>query len=734
MYIVSIQNGTRSTEIHNEYHKLLSGSVVKGINAIDSFTFSVLPDNPAFGFLRDFTTLVSVYNLSARRYEFYGRVLYTSPQMSDKGLITQEAVCESYLGFLCDSMQEYVEEQNWTVRGLLSHIIDCHNSQLEEYKHFQLGQIGVTDPNDNLYVGIQRENTWETIKKKLIDVLGGEIRFRVDAGVLYLDYVEQLGGVSSTEIALSKNMKAIVKEKNPSAFITRLIPLGAKIGEDTEERVTIDSVNDGKNYIDDAEAIAEYGLHVGYVEFDDVTEPANLLPKAEKWLKDNNKVSIKYSITALDLSLIGLDVDDFDVCNSYPLKNSLLGIDDVARINKKTIDVCDDTKTSIEIGESFKSLSELQREQMVSINTLNKDVYEIIRNYVTNQKLTSEITKTVSLIEQTEERIALSIAKDYATLDEVGRLESKIELSESNILLAVAETYATKDSLTEYATKASLELTENSITASVAATYATQTEVKNISGELSLKVNKSSLVSELNASADVINLKSNRLTIDSDYFKLEADGSVTASNLNITGGKIVLATDDGATSVEIANGFNAIKLINRSISDSDMQAYVQQDGNGFAFGTRAPEGSTETSHNRMYTQGVASGDPYILMTGLYCTTQDIETFSDASFKHDIELFGSRYDAFFDGIIPRRFKYNDGKSGRYHSGYVAQEIQAALADAGIDEKEFAAICTHNRGTDEEFSALRYSEFIALNTWQIQKLKARVKELEERLATL
>ena len=503
MYIVTIQNGAITTEIQNEHHKLFSGSVVKGINTIDSFTFSLLPDNPAFGKLKDFTTLVSVYNLARRRYEFYGRVLYTSPQMSDKGLITQEAICESYLGFLCDSQQEYVEEKNWTVRGLLQYILNCHNAQVEPYKRFQIGQLDVEDPNDNLYLGIQRESTWETIKKKLIDVLGGELRFRVADGVNYLDYVEAIGETKETEIALSKNMKSIVKEKNPSAFITRLIPLGAKLDNDSEERLGIAEVNGGRNYIEDAEAIAEYGVHVGYVEFDDVTEASNLLTKARKWLEDNNKVSVKYSITALDLSLIGLDVDDFEVGNTYPLKNSLLGIDDTGRVNKKTIDVCDETKTSFEIGESFKTLSELQREQMVSVGKLNTDVAEIIRNYATNKRLDSEITRTISLIEQTEDRIKLNVSADYV------KSETLTGYVTSDGLNTTLNGYVTGDGLNDtlggyvtndgletilesYATTARIEITERGILQSVSATYAKSSDLASrnlLTGTQELTIN-----------------------------------------------------------------------------------------------------------------------------------------------------------------------------------------------------------------------------------------------------
>ena len=189
MYVVTIDNGGTQLELHGEVNKLLSGKVIKGVNTIDSFSFTLLPGNPGFGELRDFYSLVSVYNTARQRYEFKGRVLYTDTSMSESGLITQEVTCESYAGFLCDSQQGYRPEQNWTVKGLLQHIIDQHNRQVEDYKNVVMGEVTVTDPNDNLYVGIQRENTWDTIQKKLIEKLGGEIQLREVDGVLYLDYL-----------------------------------------------------------------------------------------------------------------------------------------------------------------------------------------------------------------------------------------------------------------------------------------------------------------------------------------------------------------------------------------------------------------------------------------------------------------------------------------------------------------------------------------------------------------
>lgn len=426
MYIVNLHNGETVTEIHGLRQKLKIGNVVKGINAIDSFSFTMLPNNTGFAQVHDFQTLVTVFNTNKNRYDFQGRVLCSAPAMESNGLITKEVTCESFFGFLCDSQQKYVEEKNWTVRGFLQYVIDCHNSQVEEYKHFIVGEVSDDlDPNNNLYVGIQRANTWKTIEEKLIGKLGGEIRFRVVDGVIYIDYLKKIGATRVTKIALSRNMKSIRKESDPSAYITRLIPLGAKLTEEItnedgstetvelEERLTIAEVNNGVEYIDDEQAIEAYGIHVGYVEFDDVTNASNLFGKGQRWLADNNKVQIKYAITALDLSLLGLDIDDFNVGDYHPVFNPLLDIDDTARIIKKNIDICEEIKSTIEVGDNFKTLSDIQFEQAEMLKDLSNSVSQIKNNTNINGKLNKITVEYQTAIKQATDSIMASVEKLY---------------------------------------------------------------------------------------------------------------------------------------------------------------------------------------------------------------------------------------------------------------------------------------------------------------------------------
>lgn len=421
MYIVKIENEGKETTIHGKKEKLKSGNVVKGINTIDSFSFTMLPSNIGFDKLFDLKTLISVFNTNKNRFEFWGRVLMPHDSMDESGLITKEVVCESRFGFFCDSEQEYVEERNWTVDELLQHVVGCHNSQVEDYKQFVVGIVTVTDPNGNLYIGIQRENTWDTLQSKLVDKLGGELVLRVENGVNYVDYLQEAGARLSTEIAISKNMKSISRENDPTEYITQLVPLGCKLTKEvettdtegnvtietveTEERLNISNVNNGLKYIEDENARKVYGIRRKSVIFDDVTDENNLLRKGKEHIAENNRVKIKYTVTALDLSLLGLEMNDFDVCNYHPIKNPLLVIDDVARIIKKNIDICEEIRSNFDIGDNLKTLSDIQAEQAGKLQNIDQsiNVIQTATNNIKNHMSSVESTLESDLAQNTED-------------------------------------------------------------------------------------------------------------------------------------------------------------------------------------------------------------------------------------------------------------------------------------------------------------------------------------------
>ena len=103
--------------------------------------------------------------------------------------------------------------------------------------------------------------------------------------------------------------------------------------------------------------------------------------------------------------------------------------------------------------------------------------------------------------------------------------------------------------------------------------------------------------------------------------------------------------------------------------------------------------------------------------------------SDIKVKNTIEDFTDEYSVFFDNLKPRTFKYNEGTSNRIHSGFIVQEVVSAIETAGLTTQDVAAVCAFGDPSETTTEwGLRYEELISLNTWQIQKLKQRVAELE------
>ena len=333
MYLVTIINDNVETVINqvstNNKASKISGTIKQGINTIDSFTFTIYPNNNGYNLITPLSTLVKVLNIKTNKYEFIGRVLTLSNSMDNSGLVGKTFVCESELAYLLDTYQSHKEIHSATVREYLEMLIRVHNDNTDSHKQFKVGNVNVIDNNDSLYRYIAYDTTKKNIDDDLINSLGGELQIRYENDVRYLDYLTEIGKVCNTEIRLAKNLQDITQDVDLNGYCNRLIVLGAKL------KSTDDEGNE--------------------VIYDDVTDAKNLLTKGKRHLL-NQRILISNKVNALDLSLIGIDIDSFGVGNYYPLKHKILGIDDVVRIVEKIISIDDPSVTSITLGDLEKDI------------------------------------------------------------------------------------------------------------------------------------------------------------------------------------------------------------------------------------------------------------------------------------------------------------------------------------------------------------------------------------------
>ena len=215
----------------------------------------------------------------------------------------------------------------------------------------------------------------------------------------------------------------------------------------------------------------------------------------------------------------------------------------------------------------------------------------------------------------------------------------------------------------------------------------------------------------------------------SDYIKLDATSVTVTGSSTFTGSATFLQSNS-------SQGF----FIRHNYT-------VQlQAGGGYAFLQMYTKTNLAVSHymdydagrymvySWNYTIGIGSSSGSNQLYGTWYCNGSVINSSDRNAKNSIADIDEKYDTLFDGLRARLYRYNDGTSGRLHSGFVAQEVEEAMQAANVPTSDFAAFCVDGAGTDKERCGLRYEEFVSLNTWQIQKLKAHLQEVENRLAIL
>ena len=365
MYTISAINGSSTSVIHandpDSTNRLSAGKFADEVNAIPGFSFNIPAFNPAYNELHDRTTIISIHNDKTGEVDFEGPLIHSKEDVTSAGKVYKSCSCEGYLTYLNDSIQPYHHYESSTVTEFLTALLDYHNSVTPTEKHITLGSCDFSGDNTNSKTTSYR-NTLEEIKVNLIERIGGEIRIRKVNGALVLDFLHQYGVKSDTTVELAKNIYSLSVDTDSSNIITRLVPLGAQLNDETSERLTISEVNDGLPYIDDETAISRYGIIMGTVTFDDITVASNLKQRGQEYLTNNNRVKKGYAAQVLDLALLNEQLDS-QLCiragNTYHFKHDIIRLDEDLRVMKCSVDIFKPYKPEVQIGDKAESITSI---------------------------------------------------------------------------------------------------------------------------------------------------------------------------------------------------------------------------------------------------------------------------------------------------------------------------------------------------------------------------------------
>ena len=336
-----------------DYRRLVSAKLYFESNKVDRFGFEILPTHPCFNNIKKLKSIISVFAIkNTNEYEklFEGRIPELDKDFNNIG----EAEAEGVLSYFRDSIQRPFEFHDITPEDFLKEIVNRHNEGVDETKRFEVGDVTVTG---NLYrMNEKYVTTLEILNDRLIDRLGGYFRVRYVGDKKIIDYLKDFDGVNAQTIEFGENLLDLTQVTTAADVYSVVIPIGAQ--DEDGNALTIKSVNDGKDYLENHEAIALYGRREAVVEFSDVTLASNLKTKGEEHLQSTIEESLTIEMKAVDLSLINHNIQAFRMYDWVKVISKPHSIIKSFLLKKMEINLIDPTDSYIQLGQIIKGISD----------------------------------------------------------------------------------------------------------------------------------------------------------------------------------------------------------------------------------------------------------------------------------------------------------------------------------------------------------------------------------------
>ena len=245
-------------------------------------------------------------------------------------------------------------------------------------------------------------------------------------------------------------------------------------------------------------------------------------------------------------------------------------------------------------------------------------------------------------------------------------------------------------------------------------------------------------------------LKASQIQAGGIYVGDLADGSDYATKTYVTENaglsqtevdeRISTYIDDTSITAETLRGRTVELLASNSRRVGTIELIYTTTGDGIGMYTEQGGISIESAGNVYISSAYRTrlqldDDAAKIGPTVWATDGTVIYSSDKNVKNSIDYDLSRYRQFMLDLKPCRFKYNEGRSGRYHIGMIAQDMEQSLADNGIAASEFSGWCKmpirdKNHNITGYTYGIRYDSLIPLNTLMIQELVKRVEALEKR----
>lgn len=397
--------------IHDPYsprgNKIVHGEIKQAVNSIHELEFSIPLSHTMYQKMVQFKSIIEVINLRDNEIEFVGRVLTMANEMSTNGFV-QKVVCEDFLSYLHDSAQWFQKLPNKGAEDYFKIIFDSANVQIEEFKRITPRNITVHGKSDRPFRYIGYDSSWDTVRERIINNIGGYLTLRELNTRLYVDWTKEIGVTKESPIKLGQNIKSASREVDFDGLATIIVPIGADLqsqnqGQEedqspdvTRAQLDIRSVNDGKMYLADEELIKEFGFIRKSVIWTEIDNPSILLARGKQYLRNQKIALAKWTISAVERYLIDSRYSKFRIGNKHKIINAPLSGIETLQILEKKIDILNPQSVDLTIGSQSQSLSTYQLQTQEADSSIEK--LKLDQSIATKQKKLEQLNAQLAAL------------------------------------------------------------------------------------------------------------------------------------------------------------------------------------------------------------------------------------------------------------------------------------------------------------------------------------------------
>lgn len=326
--------------------EIISGSLTEEINSVSSLEFTLPPSNDMASRVYPHT---SVIKLESDGVEIF-RGTASSVIKNFRG--DTVVSCDGMIALMADIIKEpftVSPSESREIESYITAIVQNYNDGVAADKQIKVGQVsGFEGQTFSISHSNECKNIFELLKELRAEK-GGYIWASYIGGDVRINYTKTIGKENRQKIAFGSNLVNIEDQLEVGTLVTRVWPIGT-------DGLTIESVNDGKAYLQNEEVELRYGRVDKTIQVDS-DDPSVVKSYGQAYLTRYAAMNNTITLTAIDLHNLDKTISSFEVGDSVRVISPPHGIDAEMIVNSISTDLVQLSNSRITLGGKKGSIT-----------------------------------------------------------------------------------------------------------------------------------------------------------------------------------------------------------------------------------------------------------------------------------------------------------------------------------------------------------------------------------------